>query len=209
MPILTKTNEYVIPLTFKCNWSCPYCAIRNSHDYKDNVSYDETIAKVDSVPAGSRVTLTGGEPGLVSKEHLEAYIDSLRSKNCELYLETNGLFIERYPDLCSCFYEILYHCSDNLDASKPIIQNGMENLRYLIVVSDGNFKNLDKFLQTYKDIKFDIIEATYPYKEEITGPTLSSANKHAIMAKYSKHMTKDSIKRMIREKDFDSITWMF
>lgn len=82
-------------------------------------------------------------------------------------------------------------------------------LRYLIIVHDNNICNLKNFVNKYDDIKFDIIEATYPYKDCITGPTLSAYNKHMILTHYSKHMTKDSIKRFIKEKEFDKITWLF
>ena len=68
---------------------------------------------------------------------------------------------------------------------------------------------MPKFLQKYSEIKFDIIAATYPYADCITGPTLSNANKHMILTRYASHMTRDSIKRLIREKEFDKITWLF
>ena len=93
MPILATHNEYVIPLTFKCNWRCSYCAIRNKYDYRDNVSHEEIMKKISIVPERSVVTLTGGEPGLLEYCKLEKYIMSLHHKKCTLYLETNGMFI--------------------------------------------------------------------------------------------------------------------
>lgn len=209
MPILAKQNEYVIPLTFKCNWNCSYCAIRNSYDYRDIISKDEIQSKIRIVPNMSRVTLTGGEPGLISRKDIEEYISLLVDKKCEIYIETNGLFIEKYPDLCTYFYEVLYHCTIDMEIDNNIILNNMQNLRYIIIVNDNNFKNLNLFLKKYNNIKFDIIEATYPYKDEITGPTLSYKNKYHIMTKYNSHMTKDSLLRMIKEKQFDKITWLF
>lgn len=115
MPILAKPDEFVVPLTFKCSWDCSYCAIRNSHDFRPDVSLDSILRSVDQVGAGSTATLTGGEPGLVPREWIETVLQKLEAKSVEIWLETNGLFAKRYPDLLSHFHEILYHCSQDLD----------------------------------------------------------------------------------------------
>ena len=65
MPILNKQNEFVIPVTFKCNWNCSYCAIRNTHDFRDNVSIESIYRSIEQVESDSNVTITGGEPGLL------------------------------------------------------------------------------------------------------------------------------------------------
>jgi hypothetical protein len=109
----------------------------------------------------------------------------LINKKCELYLETNGLFIKKYYDLCKNFYEILYHCSVDMNINDNIIIDSSLPLRYLLIVNDKNICNLEKFLFKYSMIKFDIIEATYPYKDCITGPTLSKNNKYTILTKYN------------------------
>lgn len=209
MPILAKKNEYVIPVTFKCNQHCSYCAIQNTYDYRDIVEHSEVLSKIKLVPDNSIVTLTGGEPGLLEYDALNEYIHCLVDKHCILYLETNGLFITRHYQLCRYFHEILYHCTIDIDLSEDIIFDKTLPLRYLLIVTDVNFSRLGNFLKKYNNIRFDIIAATYPYKDQITGPTLSNINRHKIIATYNKHMTKDSIKRMLVEKDFDSITWMF
>ena len=73
------------------------------------------LDNASKVQSNSIVTLFGGEPGLASKELVEKCINILEEKNCTLYLETNGQFIEKYPDLLSHFTEVLYHCSEDLD----------------------------------------------------------------------------------------------
>jgi hypothetical protein len=35
----------------------------------------------------------------------------------------------------------------------------------MLIVTDKNIKNLDDFIHKYINIKFDIIAASYPYKE--------------------------------------------
>jgi len=42
----------------------------------------------------------------------------------------------------------------------------------------------------------------------ISGPTLSSKNKHTMLAKYHHRMTEESKKRIFKEKDFDSIIYL-
>lgn len=73
------------------------------------------LRKLERIPPNTIVTLFGGEPGLVDRSHVIQYIDILEKKNCTLYLETNGIFMKKYPDLLSRFKEILYHCSQELD----------------------------------------------------------------------------------------------
>ena len=107
-------REYAITLTYICNWNCPYCAVRNSVDWKPSVSMQDVDGKIDAISDGSMVTLFGGEPGMLEKRELEHYITRLKEKGCGLKLETNGLFIERYPELLSEFYKITYHCSEDL-----------------------------------------------------------------------------------------------
>ena len=81
------------------------------------------------------------------------------------------------------------------------------SIRYMIIVDDENICRLDRFLKHHSDIKFDIVEATYPYPE-MSGPTLSKINKNHIIAKYGNHMTKESLSRLLNGKDFDSIEFL-
>ena len=112
MPILnTKNKEYAVTITYKCNWNCNYCAVKNKYDYKENLTHEDVMNKLKIIPYNSDVTIFGGEPGLVEKEKNEKYICFLKKRNCRLFLETNGTFIQKYPELLCNFDEILYHCS--------------------------------------------------------------------------------------------------
>lgn len=206
MPIQLIDNEYAVTVTYKCNWSCEYCAIRNKHDYKPNLTHEDVLEKLKLIPENSNVTIFGGEPGLVEREKMEIYIQFLNSGNRQLFLETNGTFIERYPDLIKNFKEVLYHCSQDLD-DEIIDCSKFNNIRYLIIVHDKNIHRLDNYLNRYQKIKFDIIEATYPYPE-MKGPTLSRQNKNHIITKFGNRMTKESFKRLLNGKDFNKITFL-
>ena len=81
MPIQLIDNEYAVTITYKCNWSCEYCAIRNNHDYKPNLTHEDVLEKLKLIPENSNVTIFGGEPGLVEREKMEIYIQFLNSGN--------------------------------------------------------------------------------------------------------------------------------
>lgn len=208
MPMLAEPNEHVIPVTMKCNWDCSYCAVRNSKDQKCCTDDDVVLAKCQAVPAGATVTLTGGEPGMASYELLEQCVSILERKKCKLFLETNGLAVQRWPSLCKRFHTVMWHCSKDLDACKIPEVPGID-VRWLIIVHDGNFHKLEQFLACNPDVKFDAIAATYPYREEVTGPTLSEHNKHSLLAKFCHRLTRESVKRLLHEKEFNRINWMF
>lgn len=207
MPILCSRlrKEYAIAITDKCNWTCPYCAVKNNYDFKNSITPDKIFDAIKKIEYNSDVTLMGGEPGLVQRNLIEQYIKLLKIKKCKLYLETNGTFILKYPDLLSTFTEILYHCSQDLDLCQSIIKTSTKNIRYLIIIHDKNINKLYSFLSVNRDIqKFDIIEATYPY-QEMNGPTLSKQNKKYVLLKFGNRMTKESFIRFIHGKDFNKI----
>ena len=99
MPIQAIDGEYEVELTHECNWHCPYCAI-DVHRLPA-ISHSELAAKLKKIPAKSVVTLSGGEPGLLSRDEIDYVIIALRDKKCKLNLNTNGTFISRYPSLLS------------------------------------------------------------------------------------------------------------
>lgn len=205
MPILAIKGEYEIELTHDCNWNCPYCAER--YKMVDTISEDDALQKCHIVPYASHVTISGGEPGLMSRNLAERCIQILKEKQCHLYINTNGLFIITFPDLLHYFDEIIYHCSEDLHLDQPIIENIQhDNVRYMIIVNDDNLCRLQAFVDKYRDIKFDIIEATYNNVGD--GPTLSRPNKHMVMTHFANRMTKESIQRMIHEKEFDDMFYL-
>ena len=208
MPILTKRNEYVIPITLKCNWNCSYCAMNNKYDNLVDTTHDITIQRINQLPEKCICTITGGEPGLVDIHLINEYISLLNNNHISLYLETNGLFIKKYPKLIYHFNEVLYHCS--VDLNDTLIYFPYKNIRYLLVLTDLNISNLVSYLdKNYKNIKFDFIPATYPYLDDVHGPILSNKNKHLILSKYYKYMTDDSIHRFLTDKKFELIQWKF
>lgn len=196
-------------LTRQCNWRCEYCAVKNKHDQGNGpLLDDDVLTNANKVPNNSIVTLFGGEPGLAKLELIEQCIKILEDKRCTLYLETNGLFIEKFPELLCHFHEILYHCSEDLDEEDQILGTSFKRIRYMIIVHDRNIGKLESFLKKHGDIKFDIVEATYPYPMEMDGPRLSKDNKEMIIEKFTSRMTTESVYRLLNGKDFERIEFL-
>lgn len=202
MAIQAKEKEIELIVTWTCQWHCEYCCV-DTHN-RPKLSFDEVKEKLKKVTPGYNVTLSGGEVGTMKRAEIEYILDELEQKGCEPSINTNGLFIKRYPDLLDRFATILYHCSENIDLDDEIIIDG--RLQYLLIVTDNNFERLGAFLNKYPDIQFNLVAATNP--EGIHNPTLSTENKHKMLRLYHHRMTKDSILRVFKEKDFDAIIYL-
>ena len=203
MPVQALDNEIELVVTWVCNWHCEYCCV-DTHN-RPTLTMDDVRLKLDKVIPGYTVTLSGGEVGSMKRNDIEYIIDTLKEKGCKLNINTNGLFIKRYKDLCHHFETILYHCTEDLNNDDIIIDPDL-NLQYLVIVIDNNIKRLGTFLDKYPNIQFNLVAASNP--EGIFGPTLSNPNKHNMLANYHARMTKESIKRVFTEKDFDKIIYI-
>jgi organic radical activating enzyme len=204
MAVQALDKEIELIVTWVCNWHCEYCCV-DTHN-RPTLTMDEVKAKLDRVAPGYNVTLSGGEVGSMKRTDIEYILDTLESKNCTIHINTNGLFIKRYRDLCHRFKTILYHCSENLDPADDIIVDPDLDIEYLLIVTDNNFNKLGAFLDKYPSIQFNLVAASNP--EGIFGPTLSNELKHRMLREFHHRMTKESIRRVFTEKDFDSIIYI-
>jgi len=204
MAIQAKEKEIELIVTWTCQWHCEYCCV-DTHN-RPKLDFDEVKEKLEKIPNGYNVTLSGGEPGSLKREQIEYILEVLERKNCTPSINTNGLFIKRYSDLLDKFDDILYHCSEDINLDDDIIIDPNLNLNYMLIVTDNNFDRLDAFLNKYPSIQFSLIPATNP--EGINGPTLSSLNKNKMIRLYHHRMTKESILRNFTEKDFDAIIYL-
>jgi organic radical activating enzyme len=202
MPVLNIRNDYSVIVTTRCNWNCPYCAVRNSVDAKADCRPESIVARLNGIPDGSNVTIFGGEPGLLGANVLDGYFSILERKGCRIYVETNGTFF-RYPELCTRAYQILFHCSEDLFDKKPVERHDEYDVRYLVVVTDDNLSRLDGFLKRNPNLKFDLIPSSFFHDR--TGPILSERGKYEVISRYASRMTNDSIRRMLHDKDFEKV----
>jgi organic radical activating enzyme len=204
MAVQAKEKEIELVVTWVCNWHCAYCCV-DTHN-RPKMTMDDVKLKLDKVTEDYNVTLSGGEVGSMKRDDILYILDALAAKNCRVSINTNGLFIKRYRDLCDRFDTILYHCSEDINLEDDIIIDPTLDLQYLLIVTDDNFERLGLFLEKYADIKFNLVAATNPLG--INGPTLSTQLKHKMLTLYHHRMTTDSIKRVFKEKDFDSIIYL-
>jgi len=200
-------NEIELIVTYKCNWDCTFCAV-DTHN-RPRLSFEEVKEKLIYIRNNYpdyNITLSGGELGTMKREELEFIIDYLKPISNSLSLNTNGLFLERYPDLTNRLDYILYHCSENLDDIVKTYE--YKNLDYMIVVDDINFKNFESFMENNKDIVFDVVAATAA--DGGLDSTLSYKNRVKLLTSFKKfkNISKKSLKRLIKEKDFGQIIYI-
>jgi organic radical activating enzyme len=204
MAILAKEKEIELVVTWVCNWHCEYCCV-DTHN-RPKMSMDDVKDKLQRIIPGYNVTLSGGEVGSMKRADIEFILDEIEKRGCSVSINTNGLFIKRYRDLLPKFDTVLYHCSENLELDDDIIIDPELNLEYMLVVTDSNIHRLEAFLEKYPDITFDLVAGSNP--DNISGPILSPENKHWMLRKFHHRMSKDSIRRIFTEKDFDAIIYL-
>ena len=177
--------EYKLPITFACNWNCSYCCV-DTHNQPE-VDYQTIFKTIGQYPNNSVVHIEGGEPGLVDESTILRILDKLNNKNCEILLNTNGVFLNRYPELLNNFVSIIYHCVENVSTRKELRYYTHSDIVYMLVFD--KIEQLDDiiyYIEKYKDIKFfvswDVIKPQRHIKEILQ-----------FINKYKNRITKDSI----------------
>jgi organic radical activating enzyme len=179
-------------LTYKCNWFCNYCS-EDTHNRND-VTYADIQRKVNEIPAGSDVAITGGEPGTVSKEVMIWVIDQLKAKGCFININTNGTFFKKHRDICHIPDSYLYHCSENLDDEEIWIPEHVDRAKidFQLVITDDTMDRLEYYVNKYPDIKFLVFGA-----DNVIGKGLSRANGFKIYKEYKDRINPDSYIHLI------------
>ena len=208
--INAQEKEVELICCSECNWNCDYCCV-DTHSLPD-ISNKLILRKLKLIKEkyqGYNITLSGGEVGTMSKEDILLITDYLDELKCSISLNTNGLFLKKYPELAHKFDYVLYHCSEDL-ITKPdynAVFRFNANVEYMIVVSDNNINNLDKFLTDNACTTFHLVAATQP--QGGLEVTLSNKNRYKIMKKQYRNISQESLKRLIiKEKEFDSIIYI-
>jgi organic radical activating enzyme len=140
--------RYGIPVTYECNWSCSYC-IADTHEHER--SFEEALKIAESIEANQKVSLSGGEPGLLTTEQLLQIVDLLKEKGCRVSILSNGT-IFNHPEVVSKVDKITYHCSADMSLDDVVNREYPEKTEYLVVVADDNMDNLEPFLDKHSDL---------------------------------------------------------
>ena len=173
-------KDYCVSVTYKCNWNCPYCS-RDTHN--KCTTHEEVVDYIDRVPDGSHVSLSGGEPGLLSTSELLGFISTLKSKKCNVDINTNGE-IFKHPEVVEATDSIYYHCTVNMDLEDTVNKQYPDKTTYVVVVTDNNIQNLEPFILKHADINFVIHPATKGLFNSGVGETLSIKNILKLSIKY-------------------------
>jgi organic radical activating enzyme len=191
-------KEYILTVTYKCNWFCEYCS-EDTHN-KSEVFLETVLEKIDLLH-NKIVTLTGGEPGILDKDSLEKIINKLLKNNCKIRVNTNGLFIEKYPEFNKYIDKYIYHCSENLEVDFK--RYDKDNIDYVIVATDNNYDKMEKFLDHNKDIEFIILGA----KRSKVKLSYKNAFKLYKIIKDKDNVNKESLSQIISLKQ-DNLIFM-
>jgi len=202
MPILNIPNEIELMVTHECNWNCPYCS-EQTHN-KAELTKEDVLNKISLIPDKYNVTLSGGEVGLLSKDTICDIIDRLVNKECNLNLNTNGLFIVKYPELLRYFDYVLYHCSEDLYGD--IVFYDYDNVYHSLVLTDDNIERFDDIVKKYPYMKWNIIPSSIGNYDNI--PTLNKNNKRLLLKEYGRYLTKESKYRLLVDKDWNKIKFI-
>ena len=179
----TDPSRLALITTYKCNWNCAYCIVDTHEKQKKSpISSYALFEKAKKVPAGSEVTLCGGEPGFLKEDQVEELLNLFKQKGCSLGLLTNGLFIKRYPQYLGQFDTVEYHCVESLEDDIEFPDLDQIKFNYLIIVTNENYDQVDGFLDRYPHIKFRIVSNSKRGEElkRYDGFKLLMKNKHRI-----------------------------
>ncbi len=171
---LDRQADYWLHCTSLCNWNCDYCLV-DTHN-AEKVSFEKLINTIDlKILDNSFVSLTGGEIGTMNKYNVDILFKKLNEKKCDICIDTNGLFIRKFPEYYTKIVDYFYHCSETL-GDEDILENisDLDNkITFMIVVSDSNFKNAKKFLTKWDNVLFHVHGAM---SNNNRGNTLSKIN---------------------------------
>jgi organic radical activating enzyme len=211
---MINEKEIELIVTYKCNWDCDFCAV-DTHKRKP-LSFQEIKEKLKLIKynySNWNITISGGEPGLLKENEIKYILDFLKPISNSISLNTNGLFLEKYLKFAGYFDTVLYHCSEklNTEPNYHIVnewqKRGVE-VNYMIVIDDKNFKNFDYFMSFNEHIPINVVAATKA--DGGLDSILSNKNRWKLLTsvKKYKNITKESLKRLIKEKDFGNIIYI-
>ena len=149
-----KQVNYWVHVTERCNWTCTYC-IANTHT-SPKTEQDKVLKMISKIPDGSFISLTGGEIGMLDKSEIDDIFNLTKSKNLTVCVDTNGMFLRKFPEYYNYVFDYFYHCSEKLLTSDEIFIDDPDNkISYMIVVDNENYDRSFEFIKKH-DILFHV-----------------------------------------------------
>lgn len=158
-------NEYILPITYNCNWFCDYCIV-DTHNQKP-IPISTILLNIRKIPDNSIVHIEGGEPGMLDKKNLIIILNKLKEKSISVFLNTNGLFLKRYPELVDQYIDdVLYHCIEDVSSRKDIVLYEIANVTYMLIATDDTIHDIIYYLEKYDIIFF--VSRAINYKKPLS-----------------------------------------
>jgi len=186
-------SKYGIPVTYECNWDCPYC-ITDTHSKER--TFDEALLIAQEIPNWSKVTLSGGEPGLLETNQLLEIIGILRDKGCSVSISSNGE-IFKHPSVMDEISHVSYHCSTNMELTDVVNREYPTKTVYKVVATDNNIANLKPFLDKHSDLSIYVYAAEKVRVKGRVGESLSTKNALMIAVKHKDRLPDNNLKYLL------------
>ena len=128
--------------TFRCNAQCNMC---NIWKFQTNPNEEIDASYYESLPAGLRINITGGEPTL--RKDIDRIFEILYPKSRLLELSTNGYNTEKIVELANKYPNILIRVSveglPKINDAKRGIKDGFDHaLRTMLELKKTKCKNI-------------------------------------------------------------------
>ena len=146
-------SKITILVTEKCNNKCYHCDIPTIKSPKNfTVS---NLEKVKNLLSNYKnIVITGGEPGILSRNHLDYLFSALPDK---VEVNTNGLFIKKgyFMKYYSRISRLQYHPVVELteEIKVPLIDS---KIYYHLPITSKNVTQINDFLIKYPNINFEL-----------------------------------------------------
>lgn len=137
-------NELIFEITRQCNFSCDFC-LRGEQENKEmeKETINNILSKIKSIKT---ITISGGEPTLVSPQLISYIVNRLKANNIPLtnfYMATNGsinpnhFFIQLQK-----LYEYIIYCDEKEGGmGYEIYNNIIDDSRFIVDISIGDYHN--------------------------------------------------------------------
>lgn len=185
--------RYCITVTHECNWDCPYC-ITNTHN--KNRDFVVALEHAYNMECGQKVSLSGGEPGLLATGQLLEIIRVLKSKDCEVQIVSNGTIFD-HPEVMEVIDGVWYHCSIDMELSDTVNREYPNKTEYMVVLTDNNIHNLEAFLERHSDLQIVLVAGEKVPVHGKTGEYLSVSNALKVALKYKGMISKNNLKYLL------------
>lgn len=149
-------------VTNMCNKKCYYCDIpKLTHTRHFNIEESEWILQHIEKLKINRLVITGGEPGLLSLEHIKILSSYFRNKS--LQISTNGTFIKnKYQKYFNHIDILQLHSEITFKKEIESYNNINLNKVFFYSINKTNLKNLEDWLEINKNIIIELV----PYDDK-------------------------------------------